>query len=572
MKPWHFGNTTVRSAFRLRDGIVALSTSSLLGDLGGHERESEFAWLLDEAGVVSLDRGHTEDVSDLGRKWRAAMTQLGFLVPELRSTNRDLDQSWIGRPFTLTPNGRRLVASEPVPAMQECFLRSLAAYRIPSVLETRYQVEQFSPLRHTLAIMIELDRRIGNSKLDFMEIAVVVQVTSSGDSLESMCDRIIEFRAERETSNAKRRFDNEALTEASRVNGLAASTYRDYADCNIRYLKATGVVLSQGRGIAIVPEKRVLITQLIAQPQAPMTPRNYLEELCAGASLPTDQKDSAKLVLDDLIERAQARGLTFDLAGRPTTEVADISILRYELEELIAEDKEIAFAADQVNLVDEISEYLRLIAERGVTATLRNGESISIPKSEAPAYFEWATWRAFLAMNEIVNKPYESRRFKIDQDFLPIGTAPGGGPDLIFEFDDFVLVVEVTLTESSRQEAAEGESVRRHVADIAMDHSIRGTGKEIYGLFLANKIDSNTAETFRIGVWYFNDDSRTQLDIVPVTVTTFREFFDAVFASHTQGHIALRRTLNDAIAKREVPGGAPAWRAEVDNLIRTSNL
>jgi|SRR5665213_614282 len=572
MKPWHFGNTTVRSAFRLRDGIVALSTSSLLGDLSGHDRESEFAWLLDEAGIVSLDRGHAQDVSDLGRKWRAAMSQLGFLVPELRSTNPDLDQSWIGRPFSLTPNGRRLVASETVPAMQECFLRSLAAYRIPSVLETRYRVEQFSPLKHTLAIMMELDRRTGNSRLDFMEIAVIVQVTSSSDSLESICDRIIEFRAERDASNAKRRFDNAALAEASRVNGLADSTYRDYADCNIRYLKATGVVLSQGRGIAIVPEKRVLISQLIAPAQAPLTPHEYLVQLCAGASLPTDQKESARLVLEDLIERAEARGLSFDFAGRPSTEVADISILRFELEELIAEDKEIAYAADQVNFVDEISEYLRLIADRGTTATLLNGESISVPKSEAPAYFEWATWRAFLAMNELTNKPYESRRFKIDQDFLPIGTAPGGGPDLIFEFDDFVLVVEVTLTESSRQEAAEGESVRRHVADIAMDHSLRETGKDIYGLFLANKIDSNTAETFRIGVWYFSDDSRTQLDIVPVTVTTFRHFFDAVFTAHARGHVELRRTLIDAISQREVPGGAPAWKAEVERLVRTTNM
>ncbi len=572
MKPWHLGNTTVRSALRIRDGIVALSASSLLGDVKGREKESAFAWLLDEAGVVSLDRGHAEDVSDLGRKWRSAMTQLGFLVPEIRMSNSDVDQSWIGQPFTLTENGRRLIASETVPAMQECFLRSLVAYRIPSVLEAGYQVEQFSPLKHTLGIMLELERRVGNSRLDFMEIAIVVQVTSRADDLESICDRIIDFRTTREASVSKRRFDSATLAEASRTNGLAASTYRDYADCNIRYLKATGVVLSQGRGIAIVPEKRVLVAQLISQPQTPMAPQDYLRELCAGASLPTDHMDSAKLVLDDLIQRAQERGLSFDLAGRPTTEVADISILRYELEELIAEDKEISYATEQVNYVDEISEYLRLIADRGTMATLPNGELISVPKSEAPAYFEWATWRAFLAMNELVNKPYESRRFKIDQDFLPIGTAPGGGPDLIFEFDDFVLVVEVTLTESSRQEAAEGESVRRHVADIALDHSVRGTGKEIYGLFLANKIDSNTAETFRIGVWYFSDDSRTQLDIVPVTLTTFREFFHAVFRTHAQGHIALRRTLNDAIAKREVPGGAPAWKAEVDNLVRTLNL
>jgi len=64
----------------------------------------------------------------------------------------------------------------------------------------------------------------------------------------------------------------------------------------------------------------------------------------------------------------------------------------------------------------------------------------------------------------LVNKPWDARRFKIDQDFLPVGTAPGNGPDIVFEFDDMVVVVEVTLTSSSRQEAAEGEPVRRHVA------------------------------------------------------------------------------------------------------------
>lgn len=123
-----------------------------------------------------------------------------------------------------------------------------------------------------------------------------------------------------------------------------------------------------------------------------------------------------------------------------------------------------------------------------------------MPQSEAPAYFEWVLWRAFLAIDSLVNKPNEARRFKIDQDFLPVGTAPGNGPDLIFEFNDFVLVVEVTLTTNSRQEAAEGEPVRRHVADLVMHHQERA-GKPVYGLFIANRVDSNTAETFRIGVW-----------------------------------------------------------------------
>jgi len=130
-----------------------------------------------------------------------------------------------------------------------------------------------------------------------------------------------------------------------------------------------------------------------------------------------------------------------------------------------------------------------------------------------------------------------------------------------------VIVVEVTLTESSRQEAAEGEPVRRHVADIMRDNMLRETGKVVYGLFLANKIDSNTAETFRIGVWYLPDDSRTQLDIVPISLSAFRTFFDAVFDNRVNGHETLRNALKEAISLRQIPGGAPAWKSKVNELV-----
>ncbi len=83
---------------------------------------------------------------------------------------------------------------------------------------------------------------------------------------------------------------------------------------------------------------------------------------------------------------------------------------------------------------------------------------------------------------------------------------------MIFEFDDFVIAVEVTLTAGSRQEAVEGEPVRRHIADL-VDHYKRQE-KPVFGLFIANKIDTNTAETFRSGSWYRGDDSHLKLQIV----------------------------------------------------------
>lgn len=569
MRPWHLGNTTVRSPFRLRDGLIALSGSSLVGDIKGRDKESAFAWLLHEAEVVALDRGAGDDVSDLGRKWRAGMTQLGFIVPELNVRNENLRQSWIGPPFTLTENGRRLISSDAVPAMQECFLRSLAAYRIPSVLELDYDVAPFSPLRYVLAVLLDLERRAGSTHLNFIEMAVIVQLSSPDVDLAETTSRILRLRTEREAAPNVRRFDSQEYEVAALENDRAASTFRDYADLNFRYLKATGLIQSSGRGISVIPEKHLLASQLVDEPVESVDDEHYLKQLCSGASLPTDNAESAAALLDDLIASARARGIDFQVTGRPVDSAANIAVVRYELEELIAEDKETAFAAEQAESIEEISAYMRLITQRGGSLQLSDGTTISVPKSELPAYFEWVLWRAFLAIDSLVNKPYEARRFKIDQDFLPISCAPGGGPDLVFEFEEFVLVVEVTLTENSRQEAAEGEPVRRHVADVLQQHAIQGARKPVYGLFIANRIDSNTAETFRIGVWYFPDDSRTQLDIVPVCLSSFHEFFRALFEdTGRDGQLTLREALDNAISLRYECAGAPEWRSRVDQVVR----
>jgi hypothetical protein len=120
MKPWHLGNTTVRSPFRLRDGLVALSKSSLQGNLRGQVQEIALRRLLGEHGIVELGDDHTYSV---GRKWRSALNKLGFLYPEVPSAS-GIQQSEIGSIDMITPNGWRLIRANTVFAMQECFLRA----------------------------------------------------------------------------------------------------------------------------------------------------------------------------------------------------------------------------------------------------------------------------------------------------------------------------------------------------------------------------------------------------------------------------------------------------------------
>ena len=182
MRPWHLGNTTVRSPFRLRDGLVALSTSSLQGNLRGEEQERAFRRLLGEHGIVELG---DDDTYSVGRKWRSALNKLGFLYPEVPPAS-GIPQSEIGPIDMITPNGWRLIRADTVPAMQECFLRALAAHYIPSALERKFDFAVFSPLRHTLAIMLELEKQTGESRLNFVEMAIVVQLTSSDEPLADL--------------------------------------------------------------------------------------------------------------------------------------------------------------------------------------------------------------------------------------------------------------------------------------------------------------------------------------------------------------------------------------------------
>jgi hypothetical protein len=557
VRPWYIGNTTVRSPFRLRDGLIELSNSPLQGNLRGKEQELAFCELLGSRGIVELGNDVTYSV---GRKWRSALNKMGFLYPQVPQKS-SVSQDEIGNIDTITPSGWRLIRANNVPAMQECFLRALVAHFIPSPLEQKYAFAMFSPLRHTLAVMLALEQQTGESRLDFIEMALVIQFTSSSEALESIVERVLGLRNRRLAAVNKRQFDRHEHETAAALHGYVTNTFDDYADMNIRYLKSTGLVQGKGHGLSLVPEKHVFVEKLVQDTNIPDSDRSYFLTLCKGAALPTDNRDSAQTVLHDLLLRLKSRNIAFEMSDRSTQTPEDIAIIRYEIEGILSKEKEREYAALQNDQWEEIAAYMGLIINRKTNAKLNNDIEITIPKGEAPAYFEWILWRAFLAIDSLRNQPHEARRFNLDQDLLPVSTAPGNGPDLVFEFDEFVLVVEVTLTDNSRQEAAEGEPVRRHVADLVSKYT-----KPIYGLFIANRIDSNTAETFRIGIWFTREDKKIQLNIIPMTLAQFQTFFRTLFESQ-HIDVGLIHRLMELCGELRAKYEAPGWKSEIEAII-----
>jgi hypothetical protein len=563
---WFLGNTTVRNPYRLKEGLNGLINSRFNGNLDGKAMEELFARYLNEINVVNSEKAKNDetDISDMGRKWRSALMQLGFITPkkfyglEQEIKKRVIHELDFHQCYEVTESGRKLVETTTIQAFHDQFLRTIYTYQYPNVIERdRENVGSISPLRIILRFLFGLEERNGEAYLSLDEIWGVVGHIYSEKYVEKKgIDQIIEFREHlKENGKSRKTVKNYIRNLVPSVNDTRLATYRDYADLNIRYLRATGLFVKRKRGIKINPPKYDLAKNLLTDNYKPQEAFEYLNLLWNGSTLPSDKPKNAKKIIRSIAENLEEYGVKIPIPDLDELKINELLNLRFELEEEYNEQKEKEYAKRQNEDWEDISDHLKELAG------LKPLDKIS--KDEKPAYFEWSVWRAFLAINHLTNEPWNSRRFKIDQDMLPVGVAPGGGPDLIFEFEDFVVVVEVTLLTTSRQEAAEGEPVRRHIAEIADNYE--ASEKEIFGLFIGKNINSNTAETFRIGRWYRNDNSSINLRIVPLTIKQFTHFFE-FFCSNSLGKPEeLRKLFIECLAYSN--NQAPIWKNNIELAI-----
>lgn len=555
MDIWRLSNTGVRNPLRIQGGLRAYANSSLVGDIRSREKEIALGNYL--AGKSILSNANDPD-GTYGRKWRFVWNAFGFTVTKAKN---GISQERLGDIDSITPLGKALMRADSLPAVQECFLRAMSVH-----MHDTYDQRFFSPLRWTLKVLLAIEKETGSASVNFNEFAIYIQTSDPSMQVEQIVSNILALRKRKEQSTAKKRFDSRAYADAKieQNYNYKANNYKDYGDMNIRYLRASGMFQRKGRGIGILQERHSLAVTLAAEQfsDEPLLARYRL--LYNIPPLPTDSIEGAREALASLQAVLKSQKIIYDMAQYKLDTVSDINNARLNLQGLLDRDRELAYASKQRDQWEEISDYMELImsrSERGRHKTYDDGTEILVPKDEVPAYFEWVIWRSFLAIDSLENKPYEVRSFNIDQDFFPVNTAGGGRADLVAEFEDCVICGEVTLSSSSRQEAMEGEPVRRHVADLTELYH-----KPVYGVFLANTVDTNTAETFRIGVWYLKDDTRITLQIVPFTLKQYNTLFRYMFES---GNASPKTLVNLILKCSETRHNltAPEWKQCIDNLV-----
>lgn len=97
-----------------------------------------------------------------------------------------------------------------------------------------------------------------------------------------------------------------------------------------------------------------------------------------------------------------------------------------------------------------------------------------------PIMLEWNTWRAMTMLDGGDIKA----NLNFDNFGRPLSTAAGNMADIVCDYGNFLVTVEVTMASGQKQFEMEGEPVSRHLGKLKV-----GSGKPCYCLFIAPTIN-----------------------------------------------------------------------------------
>lgn len=451
-----------------------------------------------------------------GKKWNSN-TQASFMDDLLQSDFFEgvgaKDKSFAARDrinrapkalgfVDLTPNikitdaGNALIDSN---LKEEVLLRQLLKFQLPSPYHTKSSRETNIFKVKPYLEMFRLINYFG--KLSFDEVMMFGLQLTDYNRFDEVVEKIEQFRIEKaKTTSSYRQFRGEYLKEVvieifneeieSANTKLRESdddslknfvktksrTMRDYTDACFRYLRATGMVnISQkGRSLSIVEEKREEI--------------EFILETVDREPVFVDKEKEYKKYLFDINQPVlytdDIHNIVFQIQklDRSVTAESLYKLSLFELKEnlyLLRGDRQKELVDEEVKLIKQYKKYDEIVE---LYDDIRNKDVYDLP-----LMFEWNTWRAMTMLNG--GKVFANLKF--DDNGVPMSTAQGNMADIVCDYGDFGLTVEVTLSSGQRQYEMEGEPVARHLAKYKKE-----TSKDAYCLFIAPTINDASISHF----------------------------------------------------------------------------
>ena len=510
-----FITTSPRTPLRMIPEIELLN-SHFAGKQWNTETQTAFMQLLKEENFFYGEGANDPAFSARDRINRAPKS-LGFVT--------------LSPTIELTPAGQELVQTK---RKEEIFLRQLLKFQLPSPFHkpttkaaefwVKPYLEIFRLIRYFGSLTFDEVQIFGLQLVDYKLFDSIIakikkyRIDKAQNELnykkfraEYLFNELkIIYKDEIKTGSTKTRESNDA--SIAKFLNTKASNMRDYTDALFRYLRATGLVnISHiGKSISIAPEKVQEVDYFLQntnrEPCFIDDEKQYSDYL-GNATIPQLFTDNKELLLSKIHS---------DFPQIKANKTLSLSALKDILFEEIAKRKE-----------GIISKQITEIKDYHLYDDINNTFSQITDKSlyDMPLILEWNTWRAMT----MLDGGQVSANLKFDDFGNPMSTAQGNMADIVCDYGDFGVTVEVTMQTGQRQYETEGEPVSRHLAKWKKE-----TGKPSYCLFVAPDINEACIAHFyalhKMNISYYGGTST----IIPLPLSVFQKMVtDSYKASYT---------------------------------------
>ena len=502
-----FVTTSPRTPAKMIPEIGLLNTH-FSGQQWNAETQRAFMQLLKEENFFNGEGANDPAFSARDRINRAPKA-LGFVI--------------LSPTIQLTLAGEELVNSR---RKEEIFLLQLLKFQVPSPYHkpsensaefwVKPYLELFRLVRHFGSLKFDELMIFGLQLVDFREFETIIEKINQfriakaqnegnykrfrGEYLDRELREI--YSSDITSGNTRTRQTNDG--SIAKFLKTKSSNMRDYADACVRYLRATALVnISQlGKSISIVPEKIQEVDYFLQntdrEPCFIDNEGQYVSYL-GNPQIPTLFTDNREL----LEQRIRTE---FPLMQIP----ANTTLL--ELKDIFADELERRKEQLITEQVTAIKDYRQF---EDISSTF--DQIIAKTLYDTPLMLEWNTWRAMTMLDGGNIKA----NLKFDDFGNPMSTAQGNMADIVCDYEDFGLTVEVTMQSGQKQYETEGEPVTRHLAKFK-----RETEKPAYCLFIAPNINDSCKAHFyalhKMNIQFYGGTST----IVPLPLSVFRKMVE----------------------------------------------
>jgi len=251
-------------------------------------------------------------------------------------------------------------------------------------------------------------------------------------------------------------------------------TAYEYSDTTMRLLSATGI-FKFGKALPELNYKSAF---------SKLFENNFLEENIFGFIA----KENYELYEDGTNAFFRQNNSTLQILGINPNKYA---FNQSDRDELKNESKnELEKHIEEKYTREKTLEILKLFSNRSNDATIKKEVN---DQASVPTIYEYMVAIAWYYISGKRISVYDSLNLTLNGDMEPVIHAAGGAGDIVVNYSNRIVMLEVTLMNAASQKRGEWEPVLRHTVNLNTENE----NKKVITLFIADELDYNTINIWR---------------------------------------------------------------------------